>query len=171
MHLLRQIPQNYVLERRFFVPSRADFTRQHGRRKTLDTLVRTFNVTDSWGGDKNTHRYASRTDRLFMSEPFATQGTEILAAVFTGHLAIPLLMHSEFPIRPRGSGMWHMNTTFFPDHEEITRFKGTWHLEEKRRWWGPCDGVQEDKWGLFIKEGRDKYGDQGELLLWSIEES
>jgi hypothetical protein len=65
MHLLRQIPQNHVLERRFCMPTRADLLREHANRKTLDTLLRTLHVTD-----KNTHRDASRTDCSFMSEPF-----------------------------------------------------------------------------------------------------
>lgn len=70
-NLLRQIPQNYVLERRFCVASRADFIGEYVRRRALDTLVRTFNVTDSRRDDKKTHRDASRADYSFISEPFA----------------------------------------------------------------------------------------------------
>ena len=72
--------------------SRADFNGENVHRRTFDTLVRTFNVTDSRRDDKNTHGDASQTDCSFISEPFANhkQGTEILAAVFTDHLAISL---------------------------------------------------------------------------------
>jgi len=74
------------------LPSRADFIGEHVSRRALDTLVRTFNVTDPRTYDKNTRGDASRTDCPSLSEPFAKhkQGTEILAAVFTDHLAIPL---------------------------------------------------------------------------------
>jgi hypothetical protein len=125
MHLLRQIPQNYVIERRICVFSRTNFIGGHVRRRALDTLVRTFNVSDSCRDDKNTHGDAYRKDCSFISEPFAKhkQGTDILSAVFTGHLAIPLQIHSEFPIIPWGSALCETNTTLFSDYEEITHFK------------------------------------------------
>jgi hypothetical protein len=119
MQLLRQTPQNYFLEKRFCLLSRNDYIGEHVHRRALDTLVRTFNIPDSRRDDKKTHGDASRTDCSFISERFAKheQGTEILAAVFTDHLAIQLYMHSEFPITPRGSGLWETNTTLLSDHE------------------------------------------------------
>jgi hypothetical protein len=64
MHLIRQIPQNYLLERRFCLPSRADFLCEHAGREALVILVRTFHVIDSRRDDKNTHRDTSRTDSV-----------------------------------------------------------------------------------------------------------
>jgi predicted nucleic acid-binding Zn finger protein len=71
MHLRPQILPNYVLERRFCVPSKASFIGEHVRRGALDTIVRVYNVTFSRSDDKNTHRDASQTDCSFISEPFA----------------------------------------------------------------------------------------------------
>ena len=77
--LLRQVPQNYVLE-------------ENASNKALDTLLRNVDLTDAWTNEKDRPIYrhyrshgASSVDRVYMSASPARhkQGTEILAAAFT----------------------------------------------------------------------------------------
>jgi hypothetical protein len=109
MHLFRQMQQNYVPERRFCVSPKVNFVPEYVRRRGLDTLVRTCNVTDSWKDDKNTHRDVSRTNCSFMSEPSAThkQGTEILCSC----------LH-------RPSCHSNVNVFQIPDHNTVERTVG-----------------------------------------------
>jgi exonuclease III len=106
------------------VLSSHDATGQRNYSRALDKLVSGLKLHDigeqTSAGTAFTHytpRGASRIDRVYISNQLKhrKQGTMMVVAAFTDHLAIVLRMASSEPIPIRGRGQWRMNTAALRD--------------------------------------------------------